>query len=312
MNKPPTAPLWVRIPRYSFLTFFATGALPAFFVFLFLFDSPEMDEPVAIFLAVAAFFSPIVGLLFAEWPYRRAAKTKKWRQAFGWTVVPVLMPACLWLTLNGYLSWASHQAYEQRFILRAAKNDPVARLELGPSCQDVVRYSRKGDYVSASGTWIPSAGAEAFRCEKWIQGGLEANIRISTATQTSLRDDANFRRLETAPPRLENIKGGQVTISSYQITGKHARDESKVHSHAIGYVFRTETGRLLGEATLTRHLKGKRIANLSLAVVRDPGIRAKIWIDVTADQMDQLTPEAIHEHVKALDGYLQSALRDPK
>jgi hypothetical protein len=288
------------------------GALPAFFVFPFIFDSPKMNESVAMLLAAAAFFSPIVGFLFAEWPYRRAAKAQQWRQAFGWTLVPVLLPASLWLTLNGYLSWASHQAYEQRFVLRTAKNVPVARLELGPSCQDVVSYSRKGDGVSAGGTWTPSAGAGAFQCEKWIQGGAKANIWISTGTSTSLRDDANYRNLDTAPPRLESIKGGQVTVSSYQISGKLAPDDGKVYSQVTGYVFRTEAGQLLGEATVSRPLNGKGAANLSLAVVRAPGIRAQVSTAVPADQIGTLTPGAIHEHVKALEGYLQSGVRDPK
>ncbi len=310
--KTPAAPLWVRVPRYGILAFFAMGALPAFFVFPFLFDSPQMNEPVAMVLAVAAFFSPLVGILFAEWPYRRAAKAQQWHKAFGWTLVPVLLPAFLWLTLNGYLYWANLQAYEQRFVLRTEKNVPVARLELGPSCQDVVRYSRKGDAMSAGGTWTPSAGVGAFQCEKWIQGGAKANIWISTGISASLRDDANYRNLGTTPPRLESIKGGQVTVSSYQITGEHAPNGGKVYSQVTYYVFRNEAGQLLGEATVSRPLNAKGTASLSVAVAKAPGIRALVSTHVPADKIGQLTTDAIHEHVKALDGYLQSVVRAPK
>lgn len=309
--KTPAAPLWVRVPRYGILAFFAIGALPALFVFPFLFGSPQLNESVAMVLAVAAFFSPLVGFLLAEWPYRRAAKAQQWRQALGWALVPVLLPACLWLTLNGYLNWASLQAYEQRFVLRTAKNVPVARLELGPSCQDVVSYSRKGDATSAGGTWTPSAGAGAFQCEKWTQGGAKANIWISIGTATSLRDDENYRNLDTTPPRLESIKGGQVTVSSYQVTGKHAPNEGKVYSQVTGYVFRNEAGQLLGEATVSRPLNAKGTAGLSVAVARAPGIRALVSTHVPADKIGQLTTDAIHEHVKALDGYLKSVVRAP-
>lgn len=310
--KTPAVPLWVRVPRYSIPVLFAAGALPAFFVFPFLFDSPQMNEPVAVALTFAAFFSPIVGFLLAEWPYRRAAKAQKWRQAFGWTLVPVLLPACLWPTLNGYLSWARHQAYEQRFVLRTAENVPVARLEMGPSCQDAVGYSHSGEGVSARGSWSPLVGAGTFQCEKRTRGDAKAHIWINADTTKSLRNDRDYRNLDTAPPRLESIKGGQVTVSSYQVSAKHPPHEGRVYSQVTGYVFRTEAGQLLGEAGVSRPLNSKGAVVLSLAVVRAPGIRALIATDISADEVNLLTTDAIHEHVKALDGYLQNVVRDPR
>ncbi len=96
----PAEPAVVRAVRVSTYVLLTLAALPVLFLLPFMFDDPKMGHPIPALLLFAAVLSPVGAIAFTRGAYRRAVASEQWGRCLGWTLLPLVIPLPLFMSIR--------------------------------------------------------------------------------------------------------------------------------------------------------------------------------------------------------------------
>ncbi|MEN9886801.1 MAG: hypothetical protein RL758_1379 [Pseudomonadota bacterium] len=306
---PPSEPAVVQAMRVGVYVLLILAALPVMFLFFFAFDDPKMGHPIPTILFLATVLSPVGAIVFTRKAYWRAVARERWSQCLAWTLLPLVVPVPLFMSIGGYFKLMDHLAYQQRHVLRDA-DGVVARLALPPGCDTPKGYwsHKQGQEAGLRGEWERRDSQGVFRCVSDANHPrAHFTLRVAAAQNRipvrSASDGWTKQGLE--PPVTVFLDGVQVRIENYRFVGISEKEKGQQGPHIQAWEFQPKEGATSRAKTYFK--RNGEINEIWMELSLHPRLTAELWL--IAPEATDNTPEAIWAHIQAATAFGKSLLQ---
>ncbi|NIC43747.1 hypothetical protein [Aquabacterium sp. A08] len=302
-------PAVVRAVRVSTYVLLTLAALPVLFLLPFMFDDPKMGHPIPALLLFAAVLSPVGAIAFTRGAYRRAVASEQWGRCLAWSLLPLVIPLPLFMSIGGYFKLKDHFAYQQRHVMRDA-DGVVAHLALPPGCDTPNGFWNfdQGQETGLRGEWEQLDGQGMFRCfNDATTPKAYFTLRVANAKNKipNRGNPIGWTKQMLRPPITLPLNGVQVHIDNYRFVSASEKEKGKQGPHIQAWEFLPVGGTTSRAKT---YFKGNGdIHEIHMELSLHPRLTGQLRLINPNATVN--TPEAMWRHIQAATAFGQGLLQ---